>query len=993
MRSKLISVFTLLMVFAVQSSFAQQKTVTGKVTDDTGLELPGVSIVVKGTTRGTQSDFDGNYTIQASVGEVLVYTYIGQRAEERSVGASDVINVQMTEGAEALEEVVVIAYGQQSRKKLVQSVSIIGNESIRDIPAVSPQELLQGQASGVQVVNSSGILGAAPVINIRGVNSISSGTRPLVVVDGVPLNDSNQSAGQGGQALNPLGDINPNDIESFSVLKDAAATAVYGSRGSNGVILITTKSGKKNQKTKITVDVLTSWTESTDLIDMMSADEFRQFRIDSGAALPGDDPEGSFDWPTNVVRTGFSQDVNFSISGGGEKTTFFVGATFKDQEGFIIGNNLKRTSARVNLNHDATNWLKLGINLGITENLNDRVGSENSTFAPLTSSFLQTPWVEPYDANGNYVNTGFIANVIAIEDLNINDSNSFRTVGNVYAQFDFSSLVDGLSFRSDFGIDRVILEEFQRSFEINSPGGTASDFYAQQNKYVFTNTVNYNQTFNNMHDISAVAGMSYEQTDIRNIAISGTDFLSDDQINVSSAATPVTTGNTTRGNRLVGYFGRFNYSYNNKYIVEGSLRRDGSSRFGANFRYGTFWGAGGAWIVSAEDFMQDVSWVNSLKLRGNYGVSGNDRIGDFASLENFGGGVISNYNGAAGLRQLSAASPDLRWERSKSYDIGFEASLFNNRVTLAVDYYNKRTDDLILGFPIPATNGGLNTIISNVGEMENRGVDIDITTENYRTEDFSWTTSLNLGFNTNEVISLPGANVDSEGRRFVAGSTSQRAVEGHPVNSYYLIRYAGVNSDTGDAEWLDIDGNRTTAPTTNDRVIAGKANPDFVGGLRNTVTYQDWDLNFFFNFSYGNDIFVSGLRFTDNPSGTFNKRAALLDVWENPGDNAFAPAYASATFSSAFSQRSTAQLRDGSYARLKNITLGYTVPESVLESIGFVQGIRLYFTANNLLTIKGSDLEGIDPEVTSSIAAGFQGETFFTPPQSKTYLIGARLTF
>ena len=992
MELKTIKLLACFLLGTFQLAVAQQRTISGTVTDDTGITLPGVNILIKGTTRGTQSDFNGNYLLQASTGETLVFSYTGQQTVERVIGTSDVIDVEMAENTEVLNEVVVIAYGQQSRKKLVQSVATIGNENIRDIPAVSPQELLQGQASGVQVVNSSGILGAAPVIKIRGVASITSGGRPLIVVDGVPLNDANLTSGQGGQALNPLADINPNNIESFSVLKDAAATAVYGSRGANGVILITTKSGGKNQPTRVTVNANTSRTNATDFFDMMSADQFREFRIASGAATPGNDPQTGFDWPSNVVRTGISNDIDVAISGGGEKTTFYVGATYKNQEGFIIGNNLKRASARVNLSHDANDWLKLGFNLGVTENLNDRVGSENSTFAPTTSALLQTPWVEPYDANGNYVNTGFIANVIAIEDLDINNSNTFRTTGNAFAVVNLSALTPGLSFRSDFGIDRVVLEEFQRSFEINSAGGSASDYYAQQNKYVFTNTLNFNQTFGNVHDLSAVAGMSYEQTDVRDITASGTGFLSDRQINVTSASTPGTTANTTTGSRLLGIFGRFNYLYDNKYILEGSLRRDGSSRFGANNRYGTFWSVGGAWILSEEAFLSGATWLSSLKLRGNYGTDGNDRIGDFASLENFQGGIISNYNGAAGLRQLSAASPNLKWERSKSYNIGIEASLLDQRLTIGIDYYNKKTTDLILNVPIPQTNGGLNSIIDNVGEMENRGVDLDITSINVRTEGFSWTTSLNIGFNTNEVLSLPGANVDDQGRRFVAGSTSQRAIEGYSVNTYYLIRYSGVNPENGEAEWLDSDGRPTTSPTTNDRVIAGDANPDFVGGLRNTLTLGDFDLNFFFNFSYGNDIYVSGLRFTDNPTGTFNKRSVLLDVWESPGDNAYLPAYNSTTFST-FAQRSTAQLRDGSFARLKNITLGYNFPASVLNSIGFIEGVRLYVTGYNLLTIKGSDLEGIDPEVTSSIANGFQGETFFTPPQSKTILFGARVNF
>lgn len=993
MKPKMIFVFALLMLAAMHSATAQQRSISGTITDQDGITLPGVNILVKGTIRGTQSDFNGDYVIQASTGETLVFSYTGQQSEERTIGLSDVIDVRMAENTEILDEVVVIAYGQQSRKKLIQSVSTIDNASIRDIPAVSPQELLQGQASGVQVVNSSGILGAAPVIKIRGVASITSGGRPLIVVDGVPLNDANLTSGQGGQALNPLGDINPNNIESFSVLKDAAATAVYGSRGANGVILITTKSGGKNQPTKVSVNVSTSRTNETDFLDMMTADEFRAFRIASGAAVAGSDPQTSFDWPSNVVRTGISNDIDLAISGGGEKTNFYVGATIKDQEGFIVGNNLKRSSARINLNHDANDWLRVGFNLGVTNNLNDRVGSENSTFAPTTSAFLQTPWVVPYDANGNYVNTGFIANVIAIEDLDINNSNSFRTIGNAFAQVNLAALTEGLSFRTDFGIDRVVLEEFQRSFEVNSPGGTASDYYAQQNKYIFTNTLNFNRTFGNIHDLSAVAGISYEQTDVRDITATGTGFLSDKQINVASASTPGTTSNTVTGSRLMGVFGRFNYLYDNKYIVEGSLRRDGSSRFGENNRHGTFWSAGGAWILSEEAFMSNIYWLNSLKLRANYGTAGNDRIGDFASLENFQGGIISNYNGAAGLRQLSAANPNLKWERSKSYNIGFEASFFRERLTIGIDYYNKKTTDLILNVPIPQTNGGLNSIIDNVGEMENRGFDIDINSVNYRTANFSWTTSLNIGFNTNEVLSLPGANLDAQGRRFVAGSTSQRAIEGFSVNSFYLIRYSGVNPENGDAEWLDIDGRPTTSPTTNDRVIVGDANPDFIGGLRNTITYGDFDLNFFFNFSYGNEVYISGLRFTDNPTGTFNKSAQLLNVWESPGDNAYLPAYSSTTFGSGFAQRSSAQIRDGSYARLKNITLGYNLPASVLNSIGFIEGIRLYVTGYNLVTIKGKDLQGIDPEVTSSIANGFQGETFFTPPQSKTLLFGARVNF
>ena len=923
---------------------------------------------------------------------MLTFSYVGFVPNEITVGASSVIDVTMTVDAAALDEVVVVAYGTQNKKTLLQSISKVDSEQLEDIPAAGPQDLLQGQAAGVQVVNSSGILGSAPTVKIRGVNSISSGSRPLFVVDGVPLNDANQTTAQGGQALNPLNDINPNDIESMTVLKDAAATAVYGSRGSNGVVLITTKTGKKGEATRVSLDLSTSFSESTDRFNMMNADQLRQFSVEKGRVDSVTDlPQGSFNWPDAVVRTGYSQNVDASVSGGSEKTGFYLGTTFSDQEGFIIGNELERRSVRLNLNHEATDWLDVGASIQYSYIDNDRVGAENSTFAPLTSAYLQSPWVEPYDENGDYRNTGFIANVIAIEDLDINDAKTSRFIGNVFAEAKLG--LEGLTFRTDFGADRYFLEQQERSFEINSPGGYAYNSVDQQNKWILTNTLKFNRAFNDVHNVNAVAGMSYEQTDTRGIDVEGTGFLSDDLINVASASEFSLTSSEGAGSRLFGVFGRAGYNYDQRYIVEGSVRRDGSSRFGLNNQYGTFWSVAGGWVVSDEAFMAGTGdWLSLLKLTASYGTSGNDRIGNFASLEDFGGGAISNYNGASGLRQLSAPNPDLKWERSKAFNIGLNTGFFNDRVALTVEYYKKQTDDLILDVPIPYTNGGINSITSNVGSMENRGFDISLNTINIVSGDFSWSTNLNVGINENEVLSLPGASVDNQGRQFVEGSPAQRAIVGESVNTFYLIRYAGVNPETGDAEWLTADGERTTSPTANDRVIVGDANPDFVGGFRNTFKYKNFDLNVFFNFSSGNDIMIEGLRFTDNPNGNFNLRTDLLDVWRQPGDNAYVPGFDSPTFAT-FAQRSTLQLRDGSFARLKNLTLGYTFGGGVLDQIGFLDGVRIYATANNLLTIKGDDLDGIDPEVTDTVGALGQGETFFTPPQSKTYLFGVRFNF
>lgn len=383
--------------------------------------------------------------------------------------------------------------------------------------------------------------------------------------------------------------------------------------------------------------------------------------------------------------------------------------------------------------------------------------------------------------------------------------------------------------------------------------------------------------------------------------------------------------------------------------------------------------------------------MSYLKLKGNYGTSGNDRINDFDFLESFSGGNLGDYNGNSGLIHTRAPNPDLKWEVSKSYDIGAEFGFLNNRIKFGIDYYNKKTEDLLLDVPIQDANG-LSLVRKNAGKMVNKGFDIDLSTVNVKTNSFEWTTSINFGINKNEVLSLPGASVDPDGRKFVSGGSFQRAIEGHSVNTFFLIRYNGINPQTGNAEWLDKNGNPTTTPTSDDRVIVGDANPDFTGGLSNTMKWKNFDLNFLINFSYGNDIYVHGLQFTDRVGGGFNKRVEMMDYWKQPGDNAHAPSMASAT-RNTFQQASTAQLKDGSYARLKNVTVGYTLPKLMTEQIGFVDSVRLYFTAVNLYTLKKDELKGIDPEVSNRSTNLGQGETFFSAPQSKTFLIGARLTF
>ncbi|WP_340074366.1 TonB-dependent receptor [Leptobacterium sp. I13] len=982
MRTKFSGILTLLLAFIVQLTFAQQKTVSGTITDQNGLPLPGVNVIVKGTTNGTQSDFDGNYSISAAVGQTLVFTYLGQRTEERAIGASNTINVQMVEDAQALEEVVVVGYGQQSERKIIQNVSLVKQEDIENIQATSPQDLLQGQSSGVAVTGASGVLGSASVIRVRGVNSLTGGSNPLIVIDGVPIDDQNQTLSNGSNTgLNPLSYVNTEDIESFTVLKDAAATSLYGTRGSNGVILITTKRGKLGDKPKVTIGYSASINEATFVEDMMNIQQFTEFRnILNGTNNPV--PEG-FDWLSAVDRQGVTTNQDISVSGGSEKSTYYFGLNHSDAEGFIIGNSLEKTSARINVNTQATDWLNAGMNLAVTTTLNDRISAENSTFSPWTVGFLQRPDVLPRDSEGDFVNTGFIANVLAIEALDLNQVQTTKITGNTYIE---AELYEGLKAKIDFGVDRTQIEETNRSLEVNSPGGFAGNRVVFINRHLITGTLNYNKSFGD-HTVSALVGTSYEETRTNVTRAQGTGFLSDQLRNITSASIfPLTFSSRTQFRLYGQIFSRINYDYKGKYLLEGSFRRDGSSRFGANKKFGNFWAVAGGWIVSDEAFMQD-SFFDFLSIRASYGTTGNDRIGNFPSLGTF---ASSNYNNIPGIIPSSAENVDLQWEETATFDVGIKTGFFGNRVRFNANYYIKRTDNLLLNVPLPSQTG-LNSVARNAGEIENRGFEFDLSTVNIRTEDFEWTTKINLSTIDNEVISLPGANLDNQGREFISGSGNQRAVVGESANSFYMIRYVGVNPQTGDAEWLDFDGNITTSPTPDDRRIVGDAQPDFYGGITNTFKYKNFDLNIFMNYTYGNDILIGGIRFTDAPIG-FNMSTRLLDYWTQPGDNAYFPALNSSTVG-LFRTNSTNQLKDGSFIRLKNVTLGYNVPKKFLEKMNFVDSIRIYATGTNLLTIKDSDLGDRDPEVTNNVNPLQLGESFFVAPQTKSYLIGARVTF
>ena len=989
----------LLLSFAFLTAIAfgamAQRTVSGKVTDDTGEALPGVNVVIKSTTTGTTTDIDGNYQLSVDDGAILVFSFVGFDTQEAEVGVRTTINVTLG-GATELEEILVTAYGSNSQKLTIQQLETVGSEAFEGFPILSPQEALQGQAAGVQINGSSGILGASQVVRIRGTTSISAGNGPLFIIDGVPLNDASGGAAGyssplGATSLNPLFDLNPNDIETFTVLKDASATALYGSRGGNGVILISTKKGSYGKKTEFTLDYNTSWNEPTVLKDPLTIDEWKGLRTALGTD-PATLPTEGFDWLDAVTKTGRSSSYTISARGGTDKTIFYFGGTYNDTEAYIIGNDVEKLNGRFNLEHKANDYIKFGYNVSLSRLENDRISGENSTGSPLTVSYLNGPGILPTDADGNLIPVGFGRNPILREQVAQSNFISRRTIGNAYAEL---TPITGLVIKTDWGAD-VIQTEFEtRNPEILSAKGSASKQIIQDNKWLTTNTVNYSNSFGD-HNISVLAGMSYETARREDIAVATTDFISDALPNTTSGAEIAAGADDATEWALFSLFGRVNYNFSDRYIVEGSLRRDGSSRFGANQRFGTFWSLSGGWLLSEEAFFPQNNVLTFAKISASYGETGNDRINNFASLGLLGAGT--DYNGSPGLEAVQPANPDLTWETTAQVNIGLSTEFINGRISLDVDWWRKNTEGLLLASPLPTTTGFASRT-ENKGELYNTGVDVTVTADVVSNQDFNWTISGNVSTLKNEVTSLPGASADEFGNDFVGlgGFGTARAVVGRSSQEFYVPVYLGVNPETGDAEWVGSDGEPESDLRLAPRAYVGTALPDFTGGLTNIVSWKGLSLRVLFTFVSGSKAYVADNEFNENIAGvgSFNNISTVLDYWKKSGDNAYAPSLSSSSLG-FWDDESSRHIYDASFVRLRNVTLAYNLPTTLLEQIKVIRSCRIYVSGQNLATFF-SDLHdiGVDPEINSAgtTAGTAQGQGFFTSPQAKSITFGVQLGF
>lgn len=1009
--------------------WAQTKEVTGRVTDSRdGSPLAGVTVKVKGTPRVTVTDAGGNFKIAfEGKSAVLQISYVGFEEQEIAVTGGN-IEVAMAAGTKTLSEVVVTGFGAQIKRDVTGNIARVKGKDIEYMPTPSVDAALQGKAAGVYVNSQSGKLGQAVSVRVRGNSSVTAGNQPLYVVDGVPVTTASQSSY--GGATNPLVDLNPNDIESIEVLKDASAGAIYGSRAANGVVLITTKKGRSG-KTNVTVNIQNGFSESTRRVPFLNSEQYAELLlegakyIDDFYGTPYDDPfsettyakdwmnyfsygqwqndpKKTYDWQDVVFQRGHYRQADLQMSGGNDKTKFFMSGQYLDQQGIIIGNNLERMTGRMNLDHKANDWLSLGLTMNFARTLNRRLPDDNAFSNPLQSVALMpmTPTIDP--------NTGLPAGTPP-GDINIPmyynpritvdyakyTAESFRNFSTGYATM---KLLPGLIFQSEFGLDLLTQQEegyFQsqtRRNQTRATRGLGINRGTFITNYNTNNYFSYNKSFGKS-DINATLGMQYQQSTAKYNFVEGLDFPSDSYQRIASAAT-ISSGSSSETNfRFLSYFLRSNYKFADKYLLSLSGRIDGSSRFGVNNRYGFFPAVSGGWVLSEENFLSKVKYLSFLKLRASYGVVGNAEVGNFPQLGLFTGSA--SYAGIGGQAPSQIGNPDLRWETNKQFDIGVDFGFFNNRLTGELDYYYRRSEDLLLNVNIP-TSTGFSSVVKNLGSMENYGVEFVMNTQN-TVGQFKWSTSLNVAFNRGKILNINGQIIEG------GVGNLNRAMEGYPLGVFFTVEYAGVDPNNGDALFYkntkNPDGSldRSTVNNANynqaQRVVVGDPNPDVIAGVTNTFTYKGFDLSVFFNGVFGNQVSVYGMGQYSMANMIYedNQTVDQMKRWQKPGDITRVP-QARYWFGNG-NQRSSRFIVDGSFVRLRTVNFGYTVPASLLKRIK-VDRMRIYVSAQNLLTFT-NNYPLWDPEVNadsfdSNIS---KGNDFYTPPQPKTILFGINIGF
>ena len=987
MKRKLMLLLTCMFI-GIGIVTAQTQRITGVViSDEDGHPVVGASVLVKGTTIGTITDLDGNFELPnvPVSAKHLVVSYIGMQSQE--VNIRPVMKITLKSDAELLDEVVVVAYGAAKKSSLTGSVEIVKADELSKIPTTSLEQALQGKAAGVQVTATTGRPGAGANIKIRGTSSISAGTEPLYVVDGIPVSSTDFAT------------VNSSDVEYMSILKDASATAIYGSRGANGVILITTKkgaAGKTAINAKASFGISTRTLKDSDF-KMMNAQEKleyeRQLGVGKGNGMTDEEIAAAHNtnWADEIFRTGFTQNYELNVSGGTESTRFYLSGQYYTQDAIVPGSYFDRGTLRANIEHKIKDRFKINFSSSAGVSKEGILRTDRNALNPFMYMYNANPYDAPYNEDGSY-NTdirvsGNQINIFENIHNNPRNNTNMKLLGSINLEW---RIWDQIKYVTIAGVDyaqtlgyQFNKPESQLSHILGAPYGYRRDSYAQRATWVWTNMLQYENTFNDVNNVKVAIGMEAQRSNYKFFAASVNGFATGklDAINIGSAD-PNAEGITTDW-RLLSFFGMAGYSYDDKYLLDLAVRRDGSSRFGSNHKYGTFWAAGIGWNLEREAFLEDVEWLTRLKIRGSAGTSGNNQIGDYASQGVFGYG---SYNGETTSYPGRLPNPDLTWEKSTQYSGGFDASFFDSRLNMSFDVYMRKTTDLLLATQLSMTSG-FSSRIENVGELKNKGVEFAINGDIIRTNDWTLNLSGMISHNKNEIIKL------YKGQEITNG-WNNLIKEGEPINIYKMVRWAGVNPENGDALYYTKDGKITNVFNGDDAVILDGKTPDpkFYGSFGARVAWKGLELSADFFFSSGNYIYNHVRFFTESDGANWNSnqnKSMLYDQWKQPGDITNVPRQ-----STSNSQNMTDRyLENGSYMRLRNLSLSYTFPKALIKPIR-VENLRLYCQGLNLFTV--TNFTGLDPEIGSTTYNGtgsFGSVLDYNFPASRTIMFGIEVGF
>ena len=930
----------------------------------------------------------------------MVISFTGFAAKEVVISrATSDLSVSLEEDVSLLNEVLVIGYGNSSKRNLTDNVALLHSEDLSNIAVSNFQSTMSGKAAGVRINQTSGKVDAGINVTIRGTSSISAGREPLYVLDGMPLINVNESSN--GAPMNPLLTLSPSEIESINILKDASSAAIYGARGANGVVLITTKKGQAG-KPLVSLNMSTGISSPTNVIELLNTAEYKELFTEAAINTLGPEDgtaeiEGLFDYLANgtdwrnnevdtdwndiIFRDGQQSDVDLAVSGGDLKTQYYFGGAWNTTKGILVGNDLDRISARMNIKHQLSQKIAAGMNIGVSGAKIERVDNDNSFTSPV-EAIAQSPLSPVYNDDGT-PNANTLYPNFLLEDLYANYTTKLRRItGKVFAEYKF---IENFRFNTDFGYDNSHQTEDQYRGTLTpfmSTNGYAYNSNVTSENYIWSNYFTYENELSRSAFLTVVAGQEFNNSNRVFATVTGTQFPSDDFQSISSAAeiTAGTGANTTYN--FLSYFARAALNLHDKYYLKASIRRDGSSRFGSNERYGFFPAFSVGWIVSEESFLKNNRTLSFLKVRGSFGQLGNSEIGDYASQTLYNG---VSYNKISGIRLEQPGNNNLTWEKSKQIDLGVEFGLFNDVITGEVDFYTKNTDGLLFSVPLPGSSGQL-SFNKNIGNVESKGVEVVLNSKNIRSKNLQWTTSFNIANNTNEIKSLPNGNAD-----IITGETINRV--GESVASFFLPEFAGADPATGDAlYYTDGAGSATTnAYEDANRIIAGNSQPTWIGGLTNEINFKGLVLSFTFIGEWGASIFNGGGVYQSSSADYFdNQTIDQLDRWQNPGDITNVPQ--ARLYGQNRTGPSTRYLQNGDFIRLRNVMLSYNLPKSLTEKVN-VGNARIFISGVNLLTF--TQYTGYDPEARADFDSyGFDhGWNFYSAPQAKTTSIGINVNF